>query len=54
MANDKKFGGLIPKTMRLTPERTLMAQQIEATREVLAAQHETNRLLAMLLTERVR
>ena len=50
MADDKKRG-LFPKNMRLTPERTLMAQQVEATREVLAAQQETNRLLALLVAQ---
>lgn len=51
MANDGKRLGLFPKDMRSMPERTLMAQQVTATREVLAAQQETNRLLAVLLSE---
>ena len=51
MAKDDRTLGIFPKNMRLTPERTLIAQQIAATREVLAAQQETNRLLSLLLSE---
>jgi hypothetical protein len=34
-------------------ERKLAVQQIEVSQQILAAQQETNRLLAMLVSEKV-